>query len=298
MSEFACYLEREAILALRGRDIPHFLQGQLTADMRLLSPAQAVAGALCNVKGRVLSDVCVVLIDEDCCLIRLRDSLAAECAQILQRYAQFSRIAVTVETAPRSLAACYTQDALSACPATALSPLRVERSGALLTLHRSEHCREVLCLDGATGTAIESLIDERLPGAESDWRAAMLRLGHFAIEPDSSAVFTPQALNYDRNGLVAFDKGCYTGQEVVARLHYKGKSKKRLAILLAPRGSEAPAPDTPLLDSDGEGRARVLRAEGSPDPGVVIAAEVAADDRGVALRLPGGEDLQWLQVPA
>ena len=51
------------------------------------------------------------------------------------------------------------------------------------------------------------------------------------LQSEASALYTPQELNYDQLGHISFTKGCYTGQEIVARMHYRGKAKKRLYLL-------------------------------------------------------------------
>ena len=77
--------------------------------------------------------------------------------------------------------------------------------------------------------------------SESHWQALQIRNGVARIELKTSEEFIPQMLNYDITGHISFTKGCYTGQEVVARMHYKGKPKRRayLARLNATEPAEA-----------------------------------------------------------
>lgn len=72
--------------------------------------------------------------------------------------------------------------------------------------------------------------------------------------------YVPQMLNLDQLGAIAFDKGCYPGQEVVARLRYRGSVKRRLARFVAPAATEAPSPGTPLVDASGNETGDVVRA--------------------------------------
>jgi folate-binding protein YgfZ len=67
-----------------------------------------------------------------------------------------------------------------------------------------------------------------LPVEENEWLASNLRNGFILLPPDFSEIYTPEELSLDQNGTVSFSKGCYTGQEIVARMHYRGKAKRRL----------------------------------------------------------------------
>ncbi len=292
MSIFTSPLPGEAVIRLRGGDIPTFLQGQLTCDLRRLTPEESLRGALCNVKGRVISDVRVLWLNDEEVLLRLRRSLAPEFAQTLQRYAQFSRITVTYEPSGPQILGIY-GDLTEAGPAsglfTELANGHVSRQDGLLALRSSISQGEIILLDTYPDidpdTALEALGVMASPGDSAHWQAETLRDGHYAVEASDSETYTPQALNYDERGLVAFDKGCYTGQEVVARLHYKGKSKRRLQVYRC-EGDAAPA-DTgaPLMDEHGTRVGACLRLEQTFDDQCLLAAEVTNELRHKALIL-------------
>jgi len=77
-------------------------------------------------------------------------------------------------------------------------------------------------------------IHKRLPELPAQaWQLAEIRDGIVHINPEQSEIYTPQLLNYDTNGIIDFKKGCYTGQEVVARMHYRAEAKRRLYHLKA-----------------------------------------------------------------
>ena len=69
-----------------------------------------------------------------------------------------------------------------------------------------------------------------MTGSETIWQAEQIASGIARIEAGTTGEYVPQSLNYDLTGHISFTKGCYTGQEVVARLHYRGKSKRRLYL--------------------------------------------------------------------
>jgi len=286
-------LPDETFLHLRGSDIAGFLQGQLTCDLRRLMPERSVAGAMCSVKGRVLSDLWVIPVAPEHCVLRLRRSVATPFADNLRRYAQFSRISVTEEesdTAVRGLVGTRGD----------LDRLLGEAPGATRMAHdrlwfRSGPCTAQI-LDVGESEASAATDEDLFPdtelqrGTPGAWSATELQSGHYAIEADDWDRFTPQALNYDRSDRVAFDKGCYTGQEVVARLHYKGQAKKRLSLYSASDGDPVPR-GAAVLDGSGTRLGEVLRCEPAPSGGAIVAVLLKADREGEALVLEGGTSL-------
>lgn len=295
---YSATLRDEALIHLRGRGIGDFLQGQLTCDLRGLAPERAVAGAMCTVKGRVISDLWVVAVDDGHTCLRLRRSVAEAFAENLARYAQFSRIAVTVDERRDAITGFYGDDI--PLPALGLDAVGAcSRTGDSILLRSADRLVQRIDLPGdsegkAPGGADPSgATASARAGSEGVWRARELLAGHFALEEGDREQFTPQALNFDRSGRVAFDKGCYTGQEVVARLHYKGRAKQRLQIF---RGGtrdagDAPRTGTAILDSDGGTVGEVLRVEILSDREVVVAALLRHDEVRSDLRLTGGTEL-------
>jgi folate-binding protein YgfZ len=294
VSGFACFLPNETMIHLRGSKIPEFLQGQLTCDTRQLSPSAAVMGALCNVKGRVLSDVIVLQLSDSHLMLRLRRSLASRVAETLHRYAQFSRISVELD--PRKDAVIgvrQTQDAPASQTLSAGS-MPVSLDAGILSLQRGPRYGEIISVDAKNPKDLASLVADRSIDTEPRWAMETLRSGHYALELEDYEAFIPQALNYDLTGVVAFDKGCYTGQEIVARLHYKGQSKRRLQIFETAEIVEAIARDTPLLTTEGKPVGRCLRVENAPDAHSLLAAEVQSNHLNNRLFLKTGGELKPL----
>ena len=169
-----------------------------------------------------------------------------------------------------------------------------------IRLRRGPRQAEIIELAASESNLDDVLPASVLPGVQEHWQSEALRDGHYALEADDSEKFTPQTLNYDTTGLVSFSKGCYTGQEIVARLHYKGKAKKRIGFYAAASGAVGiSSGDTvlfPAPDDTPRPVGTVLRCQAGANGETRIVAEVKADDLGKPL-LAGAADSFTEMVP-
>lgn len=237
-------LPQEALLELTGQDALSFLQGQTTVNFATPIPNRVAPGAFCDVKGRVIADFLSLTISAERVLLRVSASLADPLREHLRKYLMFAR----AELVP--------------------SPWRV--AAALGTLPHAS--LGVPCPDGDSDTAIpidggyavprgpgqsELFLspDRPLPDTGSltpaHWRRTTLARGEARIEAETMGRYLPQDLNYDTAGWVDFGKGCYTGQEIIARLHWRGTPKRRLHLATM-AGDTAPAPGSPLRLATGD----------------------------------------------
>lgn len=298
MNLYTTALPEEGLLHLRGKAIANFLQGQLTCDTRKMTPEKAIAGAFCSAKGRVISDVYVLDLGANHCAIRLKQEVADEVALQLGRYAQFSRIAVDV--APEnSVFGLYANASTipSNYPSLPLEAMSARLYGNSNLICRNPGLWEFFGIDDNAHSASDfsdfvkdNLGDQTCEGSAEHWQAALLRTGFYAIEPADTGKFTPQSLNYDRLGMVSFDKGCYTGQEVVARLHYKGKSKTRIqSFEVAASDSRAASSDGNLSLEDpvsGKAVGEIKRKYSDSTGKLIVAASIGDAHIGTKLQMP------------
>lgn len=96
--------------------------------------------------------------------------------------------------------------------------------------------------------------------------------------------FLPQDLNYDLQGIIDFDKGCYTGQEIIARLHYRGSPKRRLSIISIP-GSITPSINDKVVDADTSKTVGSIVEVTQTDTGWLGLSEVVVDARERSLQV-------------
>src|SRR3990167_1178331 len=246
-SAFFCTLSHEGVLAVRGADASKFLQGQLTCNLNYLSDTQASLGARCTQKGRMQSSFRIVLEGDGVLLAMASELLEPQLAD-LKKYAVFSKSKLTDESAAWVRFGLDHGDA-------ALSSLGLElpadtdsvvRHESLIAIRVSPD-RAELWVAADQADLIKSKLSALLSeGTLNQWLLGQIRAGIGQVMPSTRELFIPQMLNLQAVGGVSFKKGCYTGQEIVARMQYLGKLKRRLYRLTLDAG-ELPQPGTPLF---------------------------------------------------
>jgi folate-binding protein YgfZ len=231
----------EQVLQLSGADARLVLQGQTTADFQKAEVGTQLHAAFCNPKGRVLADTLAVVVAEDTVLMRGRQSVMTKLAAHLKPYIAFSKSTLmTLDLA----VCCYRNKA-----AQNLDPNHVlidRHNGVLSVIAVGRGMGFTEHWHSSDATIVADPKDE-VSIARVDFETARAR-----IESNTIAAFLPQDLNYDLNETVSFTKGCYTGQEIVARLHYRGTPKRRLFRATLSETAEPPAPGESIRNSEGQ----------------------------------------------
>ena len=235
-------LDTDLVMTLTGTDAIHFLQGQTTADFENAEPGALRFAAFCNPKGRVIADVLAVIVSTEHVMMRGRQAVMSALALHLKPYLAFSKSTLThsdwciscrtVNAAKPTADQTANQTALVHCETDAITRIEIPRGDGIIECWQP---RESAAPSHATAL---------LPLAEVDMITARAR-----VELDTMGAYLPQDLNYDLNGTVSFTKGCYTGQEIVARLHYRGTPKRRLYRALAGDTPCAVAPGARLSNA-------------------------------------------------
>jgi len=246
-SAFFCTLSHEGVLAVRGADASKFLQGQLTCNLNYLSDTQASLGARCTQKGRMQSSF-RILLEGDGVLMAMATELLEPQLADLKKYAVFSKSKLTDESA------AWVRFGLEHADAALISlglelPTdtdSVVRNDGLIAIRVSPE-RAELWVAADQADAIKGKLSAQLAeGNLNQWLLGQIRAGIGQVMPSTRELFIPQMLNLQAVGGVSFKKGCYTGQEIVARMQYLGKLKRRLYRLTLD-ASELPEPGTPLF---------------------------------------------------
>ncbi len=288
-----------AALRVSGEDAEAFLQGQLTCDVAAVR-GNATYGAWCSPQGRMLASF-LLWRAESGFVVVLRADIAAGVQQRLARYVLRSR--VRIEPAPLALAGCSGREAPRALrEAGRLPEERLETaSGGGDTIVRLDESRFLLALGAATAAARLEALGARLTrvGAVA-WEWLDVRRGIPWIGAATQDRLVPQMANLERIGGVSFSKGCYTGQEIVARAQHRGTVKRRTFV--ANVAAACAAGDELYAEDLGDQAAGlVVNAAPSPDGGFDLLASVNAASREssvVHLRSLGGPALRFLPDPA
>lgn len=236
------YSTRLACLSVTGKDATAFLQGQISIDMRELVYAQETGRASLatrlDLKGRVVAVFWVAAVADGYRLL-LPSSMVDTLLADLGKYIVFSK--ATIERLPLTVVA------VSGAGVAAGEVRMIGGAGFSVGTHIGDLAYSVadnLAAKEAAGLTLVAASDRQLqefwqPFAEAQtisgaspcvrfWESALIAAGVVMAEATTAGLWLPQELGSDTLGAVSFSKGCYLGQEVVARLHFKGKVKQRL----------------------------------------------------------------------
>jgi len=250
-----------AIIRVRGDEAQKFLQGQLSADVAPVLQGHTRLAMHLSLKGRAMASYRLLPAPGGIDLVtprsRVEDNLAA-----LKKYAAFSK--VTLELDSDRVPLLFSGDdgarrlrGYDIPVPTQPGDAQCAAHTAIARLENGERYLLLLDIDHAI-RMLEQVPLAELGGARS-WRRSDILAGEAQIEAGGEDLWLPQALNYDLLGGVSFKKGCYLGQEIVARMHFKGALKQRLQRRDWP-GENAPVSGTPVRDEHGKAVGEIVTA--------------------------------------
>jgi len=213
-------LSRYGLLSVTGDDAREFLHAQLTRDIRSLPADRAALAGWCSAKGRLLASLLVIPAPQGF-LLQLARDLAAPVAKRLAMYVLRSKVKIADESER------WAQDGLWDFDSDAPE---VAWNGELATVRVGE--RRYLQLGPL------ARMSETPSAAEEAWTLQEIRAGRPLITGATQDQFVPQMVNLEKLGGIDWQKGCYPGQEIVARAQYRGQVKRRMVHLRAPAGAE------------------------------------------------------------
>jgi tRNA-modifying protein YgfZ len=295
-------LDSLGVLRVRGADTVPFLQGQLSNDVTRLSAERSLRGAYHNPQGRVIALVRLVHLANDDVLAVLPRELVAPVAQRLAKFILRAKVKLADESALWSVAGLADADGerhpeagpadLPELPQQADGTACVD--GSIVIRLAGKAPRWLFVGPAAERPALEpsAARAQRWSGAQQ-WERLAIAAGDPQVYAPTSEHFVAQMLNLDVLGVIAFDKGCYTGQEVIARAHYRGRVKRRMQRFLTAQASPLKAADSGVL---ADGRSfRVVRAAQCPDGRcefLAVTAVASAEGAPAAVGTPHGEQPQ------
>ena len=304
-SAFYCPLSHEGVLAVRGVDASKFLQGQLTCNLDYLSDAKATLGARCTQKGRMQSSFRILLEGDGCLLAMASELIEAQLAD-LKKYAVFSKSKLTDESAAWVRFGVQNGDAALVNLGLDLPQETdsVARGNDLIAI-RVSPARAELWVRAEQATDIQARLAALLiEGSLNDWLLGQIEAGIGQVFGSTREEFIPQMINLQAVGGVSFKKGCYTGQEIVARMQYLGKLKRRLYRLSLPdqdvAGQDIPEPGVALFSSVHASAVGNVVLAAQAKNGVQVLAVLqadAAESGDIHLGAADGPTLQLVELP-
>ncbi len=227
------------LILAEGPDAGSFLQGQLTNDVLLLPLGQARFAGYCSAKGRLMASFVVLKISAEKYLLACHQDLLQSTLKRLSMFVMRAKLKLTDVTAHYEMRGLLGNSADQACPALQSEvPWRAmqEGEGHFIKLHSAKNSgltiSRLLWLGLKDAPSSLAFLSQSLPSVtESEWQLAEVLSGISRVQTATSEAFVPQMLNYESVDGVSFKKGCYPGQEVVARSQFRGTLKRRAFIV-------------------------------------------------------------------
>jgi folate-binding protein YgfZ len=283
-------LPDNALVAITGDDAAAFLQGQLTNDVLALAPGQSQWTGWCSPKGRLLASLLLAR-NAQGYLAMLPAELAPAIAKRLSMYVLRSKVKiadVSAQHARLGVVGPGADDAVRDLAGGERLVLPIA-SGVYVVIAPSDDAR------------LEALRAATRPAHVNDWTLALIRAGIPTVVAATQDEFVPQMANFDLIGGVSFKKGCYTGQEIVARTQYRGILKKRMAVAHVEGATPTPGQSVYSPAFGDQSAGVVVNAAAAPEGGYdfLVVAQLESLRQG-ALRLgsPDGAPITIRSQPA
>jgi hypothetical protein len=293
-------LSDNALIAVTGDDAADFLHGQFTNDVKALSTGRAQWNGWCSAKGRLVATFLLAR-RADGFLLMLPAEIAAAFSRRLGMFVLRSKVKIADASAQLARfgltgdAAGFVAGHWGSTPAPFES---VERDGAVcIALEASRYVAWV-----PESSALGASLHASATGEARDrWDREAIASGVPTIVAATQEAFVPQMANFDLVGGVSFQKGCYPGQEIVARTQYRGILKRRMALVHVP-GDARPAPgDSVYSAAFGEQAAgTVVNVAADPAGGfdaLVVAQIESLERHDLRWKSPDGPALEIVKLP-
>jgi folate-binding protein YgfZ len=296
-------LSHNALLGVAGDDAATFLQGQFTNDVQSLAVGEAQWNGWCSAKGRLIATF-LLLRRADGFVLMLPAEIAATVAKRLGMFVLRSKVKIQDVSALEARVGIAGPDAAALVAGrwgAVPEPMRsVDRDGATCIALGGD--RFVALVPIAAAAALREIFSagwER--GGADAWEWTSIQAGVPTIVAATQEAFVPQMANFELVGGVSFKKGCYPGQEIVARTQYRGGLKRRMALAHV-AGAERPLPGQSVYSSAfaGQSAGTIVNAAPSPEGGfdaLVIAQVEALAQRDLRWNSPDGPPVEIRRHP-
>ena len=300
-----CELQNDGLIAATGADAVAFLQAQLTSDVAGMTASQTQYSGYCTPKGRLLATV-LIWRDHDEIVLQLPRTLHEALRARLSKYVLRAHVKLVDATQAYRLfgvAGSQAQDAIASfdAPLPQTNHEVVSTSGIRVTrlpidryavLVHTEHADRV-------HAALAAHAEQHPPSA---WVRTDIEAGIAIVTTATQDEYVPQMINLDLIGGVSYSKGCYPGQEIVARMHYLGRVKQRMYRVHLPV-AQLPVPGDALYSHEfgpDQASGAIITATPASDGGfeaLAVIQTVSAAQGSVHWKSPSGPALEFLPLP-
>jgi folate-binding protein YgfZ len=290
-------LSRYGVLSVQGDDARAFLHAQLTNDVTHFTADRARLAGWCSAKGRLLANFLVLAHGGGFLLLLSRD-LAAPVAKRLSMFVLRAKVKIADASEQWHVSGLWGAQCEAALAALGLQLPRqdfgVSTAEGLLAV-RADANRFLLIAPAERQPKIDAQL-----AAEDVWSLLEIRAGRPLVTLATQEQFVPQMVNLQAIGGVDFKKGCYPGQEIVARAQYRGQVKRRMVRARAPRGTELRAGQDLYSDDVADQPSGTVVNVAASEDGLELLAvvQIASIESGATLRVAaGGTALEVLPLP-
>jgi folate-binding protein YgfZ len=258
-------LSQLGILQVSGDDAASFLQSMLTNDVQSLNVNQSQLSGFCNAKGRLFAVFLLVRRSNGFQII-LPKSMCTTLQQRLSMFVLRSNVTITDSSEASTCLGLTQPKNIDIADLTLPNDIyqSTEHDNSLLIKLPANGSHRYLYLSSPDqSTALSNILQNQQwqLADEAIWQLLDIEADLPMIFPETKEMFTPQQVNLDLIDGVNFDKGCYPGQEIVARLHYLGSPSRRMFLAYSQSIDSLPTPGTKVFDLDGNMRGHLVQAQ-------------------------------------
>ncbi len=288
-TDILCDLSQFSTLVIAGDDAKAFMQGQFTNDIEQVNENTSQLSAFCNNKGRMIANFRLFEHQQNH-FISVKNNLVKPSIQHLQNYILRAQVAIQdVSEQLIHLGVSGDNAEKLLLPFIEISHQMVDGISSnenyiairVASSNKNKKSRyEIFCSFEHAKTLWESLAEQIETVNASSWDYLNIQAGLPFIDANTSEEFVPQMTNMDLISGISFTKGCFTGQEIVARMHYLGKLKKRCFKIHIATDKKPVAGDMLFAENAraGQNTGMIIQAEKNPDAGYDALAVIQIAD--------------------
>ncbi len=291
-------LTEHVLITVTGPDAETFLQGQCTCDFNALAQQHCVLGAHCTAKGRMnCSFHAAYLADEHTIGLRVHQSVATFALAALKKYAVFSKVTLEISENYHIFAAFHADEPHTALPAIG----QFQYTDTHTCIQHDQQLTEYWVTHHALQQTLSPFASYPITSDDNLWQLLNIRRGIAEVKAPLQEQLLPQEMNFQLTNGVSFKKGCYTGQEIVARLHYRGKLKKHMARARISHHSAPEIGSQVLASADNEKpQGMLLNVAYSGDneyEALILCDDSLLNSNTCTLQENSSANIQWLTLP-